>query len=72
MKPDVTQLSWAELNESLLKCDDAVILRHWLDAILLTGSVTRAMRVYGRMSTVRRASELRELRAQLKLRQKAA
>ena len=60
--PDVTQLSWSQLNYTLLECDDVKTLQAWLDATVATGLVTRSVRVYGRLSAVRRAVELKDLK----------
>lgn len=60
--PAVTQLSWSQLNYVLLDCDDVKTLQDWLDATVATGLVTRSVRIYGRLSAVRRASELKALR----------
>jgi hypothetical protein len=63
--PAVTQLSWSQLNYVLLDCDDVKTLQDWLDVTVATGLVTRSVRIYGRLSAVRRAGELKALRQQV-------
>jgi len=60
--PTVTQLSWSQLNYVLLDCDDVKTLQDWLDVTVATGLLTRSVRIYGRLSTVRRAGELKDLK----------
>ena len=62
---DVNTVSWTDLNDLLLRCDDLSQLRRWLDVTAGDGVLSRAIRVYGRFSTVRRAGELRELKARV-------
>ena len=62
---DVNTLSWTGLNDLLLDCDDMSQLRRWLDATAGDGVLSRAIRVYGRFSNVRRAGELKELKAKV-------
>ncbi len=61
MSVDSTIFSWARLNAALLECEDERMLRNWLEAQISAGRRTRALRVYGRLSAVRRARELTEL-----------
>ena len=63
MTNDIRDLSWAQLREKLNKCDDLVRLQAWLKEATSHCSFTRIMRVYGRMSTVRRDLEVGGLRA---------
>ena len=55
--------SFNALNEKLIECVDVRMLVEWLEAEKSTGCLYRAMRVYGRLSAVRRAQELKALRA---------
>jgi len=55
---DVTALSWSGLNCALQGCKDIATLQAWLTEMMRTGRMTRALRVYGRLSAVRRAEEL--------------
>ena len=59
---DVMSLTWSQLNYVLLECDDVKRLQNWLDATVATGLITRSIRIYGRLSAVRRAGELKALR----------
>lgn len=54
-------MTWAELNRRLLGCDDLAALRRMLRRALEAGHRGRALRVYGRLSAVRRAREMAEL-----------
>lgn len=56
-------MTWAELNRQLLGCDDLAALQRMLRKALEAGHRGRALRVYGRMSAVRRAREMAELEA---------
>ena len=59
----VIGLSWSQLNEALLECDDVATLQRWLAEVTAkTKSVHRALRVHSRMNTVRRAKEVAETR----------
>ena len=65
---DVNALSWTALNAALLECEDQERLRLWLGQAVCDarpGAATRALRVYGRYATVRRAQELGALKVQL-------
>jgi hypothetical protein len=62
----IHSLSWSALNRLLLTCADEQILRQWLDDTAAAGRATRAMRIYGRLSAVRRTHELKILRRKLK------
>ena len=64
---DVTALSWSQLNTALLECEDVASLQSWLAATVAAGHATRSMRVYGRMSAVRRYLELKDLRSKVKV-----
>jgi hypothetical protein len=71
--PTVVGLSWAELNSALLRCDDLATLQRWFkDVVVKTGSLTRALRVYSRMSVVRREAELTALKAAVAAKNKEA
>ena len=62
---DITETSWAELNKALAETNDVMTLRHWLAATLASTRKSRkyrALRIYGRLSAVRRAEELREIK----------
>lgn len=59
---DILDLSWPELNERLLACEDEAVLRCWLDAAIAAGRATYAFRTYGRYTTVRRAREVEKIR----------
>jgi len=62
MDQDITKLSWAELNDALIHCNDMPTLQRWLDsAIAAPMSRTCIKRIYGRVSAVRRAVETRTL-----------
>jgi hypothetical protein len=54
--------SFNALNESLIECVDVGALQKQLDIEKTSGCFYRAMRVYGRLSAVRRAQELKALR----------
>ena len=54
--------SFNELNESLIECEDASELASWLEVEKTSGCFYRAMRVYGRLSAVRRESEVKEIK----------
>lgn len=62
---DITESSWVELNAALAVTSDTVVLRRWLEATLASTRKSRkyrALRIYGRLSAVRRAEELREIK----------
>lgn len=60
---DVTQLSWSELNTALQDCGEMAVLQEWLTEMMRTGRLTRALRVYGRMSVVRREIEIAAIKS---------
>jgi hypothetical protein len=64
----MTNLSWAALNRALLECADQAVLQRWLEDEVTGRRRTRALRIYGRFSAVRRAQELRELDGRLRRR----
>jgi hypothetical protein len=53
-------MGWYELNAALLGADEAK-LWGWLKDTARGGRLNRAMRVYGRLSAVRRSREVAEL-----------
>ena len=55
---DVTALSYGEMNDALLACDDQNELHKWLSDTIATGVLYRALRVHGRLNAVRRAQEI--------------
>jgi hypothetical protein len=55
---DVTRLSYGELNDALLECDDLALLNRWLSEVVASGVLYRALRVHGRLNAVRRAQEV--------------
>jgi hypothetical protein len=57
----VGEMSWSELNALLLACNDEAQLSLWLKASLKQCKLTRVMRIYGRMSVVRRAREVNDI-----------
>ena len=59
-------VSWAALNACLLDCEDQTELRRWLGREVASHRKTRALRVYGRLSAVRRAQEVRALKERLR------
>ena len=66
---EVTKMSWVALNEALRKCSDESVLQHWLDVTLRSTHAarnTRCLRIYGRLTVVRRTRELKELRLKMK------
>ena len=69
---DVTQLSWSQLNHALLECTDATILQYWLEVTTATGLLTRTLRIYKRLSVVRRVDELKDLKRQVVAAQRGA
>ena len=60
---DVTALSWSGLNRALQGCKDVATLQAWLTEMMRTGRMTRALRVYGRLSAVRRTEEIRAIKS---------
>jgi hypothetical protein len=57
-----TTMKWPELNLALTLCCDEVTLRRWLKEELKAGGPPyRALRIYGRLSAVRREREIREI-----------
>lgn len=58
----VLGLSWSQLNSTLLDCKELSTLERWLAEEERSGSLIRALRVYGRLSVVRREQELKALR----------
>jgi len=69
--PDVTLLSWSQLNMVLLECEDVPTLQAWLTAAVSDGRATRIKRVYGRLSAVRRTSELKVLGRKTSLKERS-
>jgi hypothetical protein len=66
---EVTKMSWMALNEALRRCTDESVLQHWLDVTLKSSHAarnTRCLRIYGRLTVVRRQRELKELRSKMK------
>lgn len=59
---DPAEMSWAALNTALAACEDEAVLTRWLRLSIEDGRLTRAVRVYGRLSAVRRKREVEELR----------
>jgi hypothetical protein len=60
---DINAMSWPQLNDALLECEDVAKLSRWLKATVATGVRYRALRVHGRMNAVRRDQELRAIHA---------
>lgn len=57
-----TDMKWPLLNTTVASCQDESTLRKWLRQELDAGGPSyRALRVYGRLSYVRRQRELREI-----------
>jgi hypothetical protein len=57
-KVKVEDLSWSELNRLLLQTEDETLLHHWVEQLTTrASSVTRALRVYGRLNYVRGVRE---------------
>ena len=65
LQSSVAGLSWSQLNSTLLDCKDLPTLEHWLEEESSSGNLVRTLRVYGRLSVVRRAEELAALRKRL-------
>lgn len=66
---EVTKMSWVALNEALRRCKDEAVLQHWLDVTLGSAHAarnTRCLRIYGRLTVVRRTRELQELKQRMK------
>jgi len=61
-KLNLMDLSWSQLRETLNDCQDQKELERWLTTMTAHGSFTRVMRVYGRLSTVRRQNEVAALK----------
>lgn len=61
-----TKWTWTELNAYLLTTEDEQSLQSLLDFYKSANKVSRAMRVYGRLSAVRRMREIREIRRKCK------
>lgn len=59
-------MNWPALNEWLLECVDIKTLQSQLDEEVIKGSLYRVLRVYGRLSAVRRAQELKEIKFKMK------
>ena len=61
---DITEVSWVELNILLSQSYDTVELRRWIALTLKSQRKSRkyrAIRIYGRLSAVRRMEELKEI-----------
>jgi len=55
-------LSWGELNNVLLECEDVPTLQRWLREMTRSASGRyRALRVHSRMNAVRRAQEVKAI-----------
>ena len=54
----VVDLSYSEMNDALLACDNQAVLQQWLSATVASGVLYRALRVHGRLNAVRRAQEV--------------
>jgi len=73
LQRSVVGLGWLELNALLLECDDLDTLQRWLEqAMVGSNSVRRALRVHGRLCAVRRAVEVRAIRAAMAAERKEA
>lgn len=60
---NVAALSWSQLNRRLMETDDEAELRRWLCDMTEGGaSLTRVLRVHGRLATVHYKREREELR----------
>jgi hypothetical protein len=57
-KLDVVQESYSDLNTKLLACKDLKQLQTWLSDTVASGVLYRALRIHGRLNTVRRAQEI--------------
>jgi hypothetical protein len=69
MKQSITELSWVALNEALKHCTDEAELQRWLNTTLLSNHparATRCLRIYGRLTVVRRMHEMQDLKRRLK------
>lgn len=63
MAKESIEMSWPELNRVVKQCGDEAKLRRWLrDEMQRRGPIYRAMRIYGRLSAVRRKREVDEIR----------
>ena len=61
----INTISWTDLNDLLRKCGDLLQLSRWLETATEDGVISRAMRIYGRFSAVRRSGELTALKAKV-------
>ena len=63
---DVNAMSWPQLNDALLKCEDVAKLSRWLKATMQGGgTLYRALRIHGRLTAVRRVQELATIHVEL-------
>jgi hypothetical protein len=63
---DVNAMSWPQLNDALVKCEDVVKLGRWLKATMQGGgTLYRALRIHGRLTAVRRVQELAAIHTEL-------
>ena len=63
---DVNAMSWPQLNDALLKCEDVAKLSRWLKATIQGGgTLYRALRIHGRLTAVRRVQELAAIHVEL-------
>jgi hypothetical protein len=62
---NINTISWTDLNDLLRNCKDLRQLSQWLETAVKDGVISRVVRIYGRLSAVRRAGELRELKAKV-------
>jgi hypothetical protein len=69
---NINTISWTDLNDLLRKCKDIRQLGQWLETAVKDGVISRVVRIYGRFSAVRRAGELRKLKAKVMDAQKKA
>jgi hypothetical protein len=62
----VNAMSWPQLNDALLKCEDVAKLSRWLKATIQGGgTLYRALRIHGRLTAVRRVQEMAAIQAEL-------
>ena len=70
----VAGMSWSRLNAALMETEDERQLASWLEEALASSSLGlhRMLRIHGRLNCVRRAREIREIRARIALKREEA
>ena len=67
-------MSWSQLNAALMETEDEGKLAAWLKEMLdgASMSMSRALRIHGRLNGVRRAREIKEIRERVAAKRKKA